>query len=522
MLQIERGTAPGSGGGRGEFLITLAQQWTDDQNARFSSFCMAFMHGETPPWSGLAMGAINTIAAYKTDEKLDDKVRPIGVMHEVKRLTEGISASQNRVIVDEYCQPEQLGCSPAGAHKLIHSVRMSYESPQGENWVAVKLDFWNAHSSVFRASVISEYKNNPSLQHMALHAGTVLAPPTLLIHRGKVWGNPAGEGVIQGNAKSSQDFNVAIQPHLVILNQEVSVGGGIARGGQDDVFVVGPSAVVFPAIDRFSEQTFQSCGLRLQRAKCLVLCNGDLPLDTPNDMNRAGDIINGTFEPGMDVYGIPVGSDAWVRNWLNIKVQNLKKLKEKTCAVLENDKQAMYNLLTQSFSHKMDYHASLCYPSDSSESLRNFDELVWSYLESATGLTLPLSDTGGRFECPLLLPINSLSGRSFQHHIARLTISKGGYGFRSVAETAGPAFVGGIEMSIPFFTGDFGLAPALEPLIGRPDHNRAGRWGPLIRNGSRTGQEFDQTWTKLVNDGSERASFLNQDLGGTILGLDSS
>ena len=256
MLQIERGTAAGPGGGRGEFLINLAQQWDNDQLDRFTTFCMALMHGEVPPWFGLAMGAINTIGAYKTDEKLDDKLRPIGVMHEVRRLTEGITAAQNRAVVDDHCQPEQLGCSPAGAHKLVHAVRMSHELPRGENWVSVKLDFKNAHSSVFRAAILAEYSANPSLQHMTQHAAVTLAPPTLLVHRGKTWGIPAGEGVIQGNAKASQDFNVAIQPHLVQLNQEVKTGGGKALGGQDDVFVVGPSSVVCPAID--SDQTVWS------------------------------------------------------------------------------------------------------------------------------------------------------------------------------------------------------------------------------------------------------------------------
>ena len=75
-----------------------------------------------------------------------------------------------------------------------------------------------------------------------------------------------------------------------------------------------------------------------------------------------------------------------------------------------NDNQALYNLLSLSFSKKMDYHAALCYPSDSAESLHNFDQVVWDYLQAATGLTLPQNDTGGGFECVLQLPINSLSG----------------------------------------------------------------------------------------------------------------
>ena len=76
-------------------------------------------------------------------------------------------------------------------------------------------------------------------------------------------------------------------------------------------------------------------------------------------------------------------------------------------------------------------------------------------------------------------------------------------------------------MSLPFFTGDFGVAPALEAVIGRPDQNQVARWGPLIRNGSRTGQEFNRVWSKIIDDGKERADFVNEELGGTILGQDS-
>ena len=44
-----------------------------------------------------------------------------------------------------------------------------------------------------------------------------------------------------------------------------------------------------------SEQTLQICGIQLQRSKCMILCNGNLPDDTPNDMTRAGDVINGSL-----------------------------------------------------------------------------------------------------------------------------------------------------------------------------------------------------------------------------------
>ena len=92
----------------------------------------------------------------------------------------------------------------------------------------------------------------------------------------------------------------------------------------------------------------------------------------------------------------------------------------------------------------MDFLATLVYPTDFSKASSDFDELIWSYLESATGLSIPRSNMGGGFECPGAFPINSLDELSFQQHLTRLPLSKGGLGLRSVAETSGPAFLGRI------------------------------------------------------------------------------
>ena len=54
-----------------------------------------------------------------------------------------------------------------------------------------------------------------------------------------------------------------------------------------------------------------------------------------------------------------------------------------------NDKQAQYSP-TLCLYKKMDYHTTLCYPSNSTESLHKFDKVVWSYLESASGFTYGL------------------------------------------------------------------------------------------------------------------------------------
>ena len=70
------------------------------------------------------------------------------------------SAAQNRSTVDDHLLPVQLGVTKAGAHKLIHSIQMSFELPRDElgphDWVLVALDLENAHSSVFRGEILNQ------------------------------------------------------------------------------------------------------------------------------------------------------------------------------------------------------------------------------------------------------------------------------------------------------------------------------------------------------------------------------
>ena len=358
---------------------------------------------------------------------------------------------------------------------------------------------------------------SPNSRHLAQNTAIALASPTTLVHKGKIWGTPAGDGGIQGAAGAGQCFNVALQRDLVQLDSKVSVSGGSARAGQDDVIVSGLSHIIFPAIDRFSARVNQRCSSKLNRSKTSVLAYGDLPEDTPRDLPRDGDIIDGLFQPSVEVFGWPIGSAAWVKWWLNQKIHTLVHSKEKACHLLQNDKQALWNLLSLSFSKKMDYLSALIYPTDFIQASRDFDDLVWSYLESATGLIIPQSDMGGGFECHLNLPINSLRGRLFQHHMVRLPQSKGGLGLRSVSDTSVPAFVGGVEMSLPFFTGDLGVAPALEEVIGCPDEGSVARWRDLINGNSITGREFAEAWAKSKLEAEECCNFLEDDISGTIL-----
>ena len=128
MLSVNCGTAAGPGGGCGEFIIALAEHWDGAQLHCYSHFCQYYIQGELPPWFSMVMSAITNIPLYKTVKKQDELIRPISVSHDTNRLCQGIVASSNRQVVPNYLEPVQLGCSKAGAHKLVHIVRMSNES----------------------------------------------------------------------------------------------------------------------------------------------------------------------------------------------------------------------------------------------------------------------------------------------------------------------------------------------------------------------------------------------------------
>ena len=93
-------------------------------------------------------------------------------------------------------EPQQLAMSPAGAAKLVHTVRMMMEL--NPDLVAVKIDVKNAFNQVHRESIISALSDDPSLQHMAWSAACQLGSEHGLETGGKLWG-VSGVGATQGD-----------------------------------------------------------------------------------------------------------------------------------------------------------------------------------------------------------------------------------------------------------------------------------------------------------------------------------
>ena len=511
ILGLETGVSPGFGGLRNEHLRCLAEVGEDDDIDMLEAFSLKYLNGELPPWFNKVWNSVTTVPLFKPD----GNIRPVGVKPSFIRTLHKRVVRGNRGVLIDYLEPQQMAVSQAGGAKLVHSVRMMLEHRR--DFVAVKLDIRNAHNEVSRASILEALDNEPSLRHLVWHVATCLAANTGLESGGKLWGE-TGEGHSQGDPEAGGCFCIAWHAEVRELDAILRDVQGMAKFGNDDGYAIGPANVLFPAIAQFAQKVQEKHLLHLQVQKTEVFSwSGILPPEAPPDMKIAGVMVDNVFCPGMVVYGIPVGSDPYVRHMLGEVVEDVASQVERVQEVLAGESQAMWGVLNSSLAHKLDWHLTLCYPSDILSASSKLDSIFWSMLENITRGTIPRVDGQQRgeaeqsVECRLQVPgVDWVSGRSFQQLLVPLPIKLGGLGLRSLVETSPAAFIGGIEMSLPHFTGHDGICPLLEDVVGSVEGTA--RWSSFLAAESRTAQEFRQAWVSMQAESLQLAAYVGKEL----------
>ena len=208
--------------------------------------------------------------------------------------------------------------------------------------------------------------------------------------------------------------------------------------------------------------------------------------------------VDGVFEPGFDCYGISLGTNAFVRQTLQQKAAEVKRDMEVVADIFSEDSQALWVALHRSLAHKMDYHLSLCYPSDILPVAEYLDTVLWSLFERAVGQRVPRRDERLGTECVLDMPVDSMRGHSFQELLTRLPIRLRGFGFRSLVDTSPVAFIGGVEMALG------------------GDGAREGWWRTLLESDTRTGLEYGASWGNLRKEGEQCATYLGKEFDGAL------
>ena len=517
LLNLCPGVSPGFGGLRNEHLAVLADVWSEEELLVFHNFCMRYLQGTLQPWFYTVWGSVTTVPAFKSAER--DSLRPLGIKSSLTRALHKEVVKCSRRPLTEYLEPQQLALSDAGGFKLVHSVRLMAEAMRGKrDWVVVKLDVANAHNEVSRAAVVEVLESVPELQHLAQHAATCLSGHQGLEVKGELWGRN-GEGESQGDPEASPLFCVAWHPIVKELDSKLAAVGGKSLFGNDDGYLIGPASILFPALEQFSFQIRDRCLLRLQLSKTEVFSwESDLPAEVPEGMRRAGAMIDGRWESGFLCYGIAVGSDLYVQHQLDSKVLDITGEIRGVLEVLgpQKDYQAIWAVLNCSLAQKFDWQLSLNYPSDVVPAAARLDTQLWEMLEFATSQHIPYEDEGLGVECVLNAPglPFSLQRRSFQQWLVRQPVRLRGLGLRSLVETRHAAFCGGVEMAVPRLTGDQGICPPLEHLVGVVDG--PARWADFLEGGSRTAREFNSSWQELRGEVAGLCTMLGKDVTGPL------
>lgn len=515
FLKLKGGVAPGTGQLRPEFLVTLAEVWEEGEGDAWvtvDNFAMRHVHGNLPPWYFKACMTVETVGLFKTANQDPKQVRPVGMRNPWIKTIHKEVVAQNKEVLTDFLEPQQLGMSIAGGAKLVHCVRMVME--QNPEFICLKLDFKNAFNEVFRARVVEALEEEESLCHLASHAATLLAPSSGLESGGSVWGE-AHEGTTQGDPESGPYFNVAIQKYVRAADKKLTTTGGFARFGWDDGYLCGLPDEVFTTLEIFSTDVEDHCGLELQRTKTEVLCMSEkLPNNTPDGLVQAGIRVDGSWEPGFICYGVPIGSENYVVKMLSNKMDELEQQAEQIQTVLQNEKQALWAVLRSSFSHKLDYWLTLCYPSQVKGAAERMDALQNRILDSLVGTSIPMEALNNEWAISLPVSDAILQKRSYQHWVVRQPIKMGGLGIRSNVETSLEAFIGGVEQALPHFVGQEGLCMQLNNVIG--DMGGECRWKLLLQSGCRTGQELQNAWATLKHEALQFSTYLGMEVKGPL------
>ena len=480
--------------------------------ARLEEFSMLYLTGALPPWFYKVWGSVTTVPLFKTRERRSEVLRPVGIMTPLIRSLHSYVIRQNRAVLTQFLEPQQLCLSLSGGHKLVNSVRMMLE--ENPDFVCIKVDLRNAHNEVSRAAIVEELEEEPTLRHLAWHAATVLAPHHGLEIGGIKWGEQE-EGKRQGDGEAPAYFAVAIQKDVRRLDEFVSPSGGASLFGNDDGYVVAPLDVAKAGIVRFKLGMRDRCGLQLQEDKTELFSSRELNEEELGGMKRAGVATEGGFAPGFLCYGIPIGSTEYVKHMLESKAQEVVREVEEITEILGEDSQALWVVLHRSLAHKMDYHLSLCYPSDIRPTATYLDSVLWSMLEKAAGQKIPRSNLGLGFECMLDIQVESMRNLSFQELFIRTPIKLRGFGLRSLVQSIPAAFVGGVERSVVAFPGEGGVCRKLEHLLGGGEEG-AQWWRHLQDSNVRTGREYRECWEFLQREAEQCAGFLGKDLTGVL------
>ena len=197
-----------------------------------------------------------------------------------------------------------------------------------------------------------------------------------------------------------------------------------------------------------------------------------------------------------------MGSKKYVSSELMEVARDIASDAIKTREVLSTNKQAYWSALRLSASQRFQCLCQHVQPSLCEPVADWLDSQLWKEVEHLIGVDIPTGNRGQEGDVVINLPVESLSGKSYQDWVLRLPIKLHGWGFRSLRETCIPAYLGTLETSIPRMKD---ISPQLANLWGGDDYwgcraDVSLRWSKLLDSNCIEAEEIRRAWGLLTDE----------------------
>ena len=383
---LRRRAGTGVSGRRNEYLRALVGTFGDPLADRvmpaYDAFATEVANARLPPWfySAFAIAGLHPLLKHQyspeqREQGAEPDVRPISPGEvDLRAILSSLTAAVAPAAA-EILAPQQLAVGVSGGISvLIHGVRLTFEL--NGTFVGVRVDLRNGFNAQSRAVALRRMASHPRLAHLVplLHALGATETHLLVgalkepLFQDDPTRGDSSEGWLQGGPSSSLGFCVGIHPEAVALDAELAPFGGCARLITDDLYALGPPAVVFPAVTRFAERLRASTGLEVTTSKCAcyspAFYSGVYDLEVCPWRQQAG-IAIGTVDPAMPyiqgaatgimVGGVPIGDDEYIEAVLDQEVDGIVSCIEKTTSELRATPHCLWSCLTYSLAPKFDY-----------------------------------------------------------------------------------------------------------------------------------------------------------------------
>ena len=225
------------------------------------------------------------------------------------------------------CEPSQLAVGTnGGGSELIMAITLLLDA--NPDWVIIALDISNSFNEIQRYSVLEDLRKSIELRPLLYYNfRNMMISGFIGLGYGpfmKAATYQMNEGVKQG-MEAMSNFFTGINQTNKSTHDSLQEKGGVLLRGADNTYILGPPQIAFPEV-KLHEERLTSIGLKLNYSKMKCYTKESKKSVIYHELRKAANIPEGFIEGedgtrlfGLRAYGVPIGSEIFVTEWLKTK-----------------------------------------------------------------------------------------------------------------------------------------------------------------------------------------------------------